>query len=187
MEPVTTTSKNRFLHLLYSSKNSGGIPIQGNSTRIFRTVCEQKGQLATRFLSFSHVLKFFAVFRIHDILVWIRIRGTMPLTNGSDADKDPAVFVIDLQDANKKAIFKKNFCLLLLKVYLHHFSKIKSPKEITNRRNQGFSFYFCLMIKGSESRSRSIPLCSGFGSGTRKHVDLVDPDPEHWCFAIMPF
>ncbi len=24
-----------------------------------------------------------AVFRIHDILVWIRIRGSMPLTNGS--------------------------------------------------------------------------------------------------------
>ncbi len=24
-----------------------------------------------------------AVFRIHEILVWIRIRGSMPLTNGS--------------------------------------------------------------------------------------------------------
>jgi hypothetical protein len=26
---------------------------------------------------------FVAVFRIHDILGWIRIRGSMPLTNGS--------------------------------------------------------------------------------------------------------
>ncbi len=53
-----------------------------------------------------------AVFRIHDILVWIRIRicGSMPLMgNGSgsedpnlDSDPDPAIFVIDLQDANKK-------------------------------------------------------------------------------------
>jgi hypothetical protein len=25
----------------------------------------------------------FAVFRIHNFLVWIRIRGSMPLTNGS--------------------------------------------------------------------------------------------------------
>jgi hypothetical protein len=31
-----------------------------------------------------------------------------------DADPDPAVFVIDLQDANKKLIlFKEFFCLLL--------------------------------------------------------------------------
>jgi hypothetical protein len=29
------------------------------------------------------ILWFLAVFRIHDILVWIRIRGSMPLTNGS--------------------------------------------------------------------------------------------------------
>jgi hypothetical protein len=53
-----------------------------------------------------------AVFRIHDILVWIRIRihGSMPLTNGSGSgswilDPDPAIFVIDLQDASKKLIF----------------------------------------------------------------------------------
>ncbi len=30
-----------------------------------------------------------------------------------DADPDPAIFVIDLQDANKKLFFKKFFCLLL--------------------------------------------------------------------------
>jgi hypothetical protein len=53
------------------------------------------------------------VLRIHDILGWIRIRirGYMPLTNGSGFD--PAIFVIDLQDASKKLIFKKIFCLLL--------------------------------------------------------------------------
>ncbi len=52
------------------------------------------------------------VFRINDILVWIRIwiRGSMPLTNGSGS----SYFVSDLQDANKKLIFlKKFFCLLL--------------------------------------------------------------------------
>jgi hypothetical protein len=26
-----------------------------------------------------------------------------------DADPDPSIFIIDLQDANKKLIFKKNF------------------------------------------------------------------------------
>jgi hypothetical protein len=42
-------------------------------------------------------------FRIHDILVWIRIRIL---------DPDPAIFVIDLQDANK-ILFKKKFLCLL--------------------------------------------------------------------------
>jgi len=49
----------------------------------------------------------------------------MPFTNGSDPDPDPAIFVIDLQDANKK--LKKVFHFL--KVHLHHSSKIKSQKE----------------------------------------------------------
>jgi|LakMenE01Jun11ns_1017448.scaffolds.fasta_scaffold8157340_1 hypothetical protein len=40
-----------------------------------------------------------AVFRIRDILVRIRIRGSVHLTNGSDLD--PALFVSDLQDATK--------------------------------------------------------------------------------------
>jgi hypothetical protein len=37
--------------------------------------------------------------RISDIWVWIRIRGSVPL------DPDPAIFVIDLQDAKKKLFF----------------------------------------------------------------------------------
>jgi hypothetical protein len=41
------------------------------------------------------------VLRIHDILVQIRIRGSLPLTNGC-TDSDPSIFVNDLQDANKK-------------------------------------------------------------------------------------
>jgi hypothetical protein len=49
-----------------------------------------------------------------------------------DADLDPAIFVIDLQDANKKLIFKKSFSVYyFLKAYLHHFSKTKSQKEVT--------------------------------------------------------
>jgi hypothetical protein len=37
---------------------------------------------------------------IRDILVRIRIRGSMPLTR--PMDPDPAIFVLDRQDANKK-------------------------------------------------------------------------------------
>jgi hypothetical protein len=38
-----------------------------------------------------------------------------------DSDPDPAIFVSHLQDVNTKV-----FCLILLEVHLHHFSKIKS-------------------------------------------------------------
>ncbi len=48
-----------------------------------------------------------------------------------DSDPDPAIFVIDLQEANKKLIvLKKFFCL---RVHFYHFSKIKSQKEVTKQ------------------------------------------------------
>jgi hypothetical protein len=65
-------------------------------------------------------------------------------------DPDPAIFVIDLQDASQKLIFNTIFsAYYFLKVHLHHFSKIKSENESQNRRNQGFSYYFCMMMGGS--------------------------------------
>ncbi len=84
-------------------------------------------------------------------------------------DTDPAIFIIDLQDASKKLIFNTIFsAYYFLKVNLHHFSKIKSQKESQNRRNQGFSYYFCVMIEGSGSGS--ILLTSGSGSGRPKKM-----------------
>jgi hypothetical protein len=55
------------------------------------------------------------VLRIHDILVWIRIRirGSLHLTiMDPDPEPDPAIFVIDFQDANIKLILKKVFLLI---------------------------------------------------------------------------
>jgi hypothetical protein len=58
-----------------------------------------------------------------------------------DPNPDPAIFVIDLQSANKKLIFLQNFsAYFFLKVHLHHFSKIKSQKEALNSKNRGFSY-----------------------------------------------
>jgi hypothetical protein len=85
-------------------------------------------------------------------------------------DPDPAIFVIDLQDANKKLIKKSFPAYYFLKVYLHNFSKIKSHKESQKSRNQGFSYYFCMMIEGSGVGSGSIPLTNGSGSGRPKNV-----------------
>jgi hypothetical protein len=52
-----------------------------------------------------------------------------------DPDPDPAIFLIDLQDANKKLIclFKSFFYLLLFEGAFTSFSKKKSQKEVTKQ------------------------------------------------------
>jgi hypothetical protein len=55
----------------------------------------------------------------------------MPLTN---ADPDPSIFILDLQDGNKKQIFTTSFSgYYFLEVLLHHYSKVKCQKEVTKR------------------------------------------------------
>ncbi len=81
-----------------------------------------------------------------------------------DPDPDPALFIIDLQDANKKLLFFKSFLHITFWRYIYIvFKKIKRSQ---NSRNQGFSYYSCLIIEGSGSGSRagSIPLTNGSGS-----------------------
>jgi hypothetical protein len=48
-----------------------------------------------------------SVLGIRDILVRIRIPGSVPLTNGSDPDPapDPITFFIDFKDAKKNFVF----------------------------------------------------------------------------------
>ncbi len=124
--------------------------------------------------------------RIHDILGWIRIRirGSMPLTNGSGSGFGSGFgsgswirillfssLTFNLPAKNKffNTIFSVYY---FLKLHLHHFTKIKCQKESLNSKNQSFSNYFCMMIEGSGSRagsgSGSIPLTSGSGSGSRR-------------------
>ncbi len=99
----------------------------------------------------------------HDILVWIRIRWSIPLTNGSGSWIRILLFRHwPLRCQQTLILFKKFSAFNFLKVHLHHFSKIKSQKELQNSRNQGSSYYFCKMIEGSGSGS--IPLTNGSGS-----------------------
>ncbi len=105
------------------------------------------------------------VLQIHDILGWIRIRGSMPLTNGSGS--------CDFRHWPSRCQQKTNFLtqFFLLNTFWRYknlFSKIKSQKESENSMNQGFSYYFCMMIEGSGSGS--IPLTSGSGSGRPKNM-----------------
>ncbi len=69
------------------------------------------------------------MWQMRDILLRIRIRGDTYLWL-MDRDPDPAIFVSDLHDGNKKFQF---FSYYFLKVHLHHFSKQKSHKEVTKQ------------------------------------------------------
>ncbi len=107
-----------------------------------------------------------AVFRIHDILMWIRIRGSVPLTTGSGCGSG-SCYIRSLPSRRKqKNKNKKFFCLLLFEGIFKSFFKDKSPKEVTTQKDRGFSYYFCLMIEGSGS----ISLASGSGSGRPKNM-----------------
>jgi hypothetical protein len=87
----------------------------------------------------------------------------------------------------------KKFCCLNFFFFFNFWRYIyiifkdkKSKKKSQSSRNQGFSYYFCLVIEGSESGS--IPLtndpdpdpggpktCGSGGFGPDSH-----PDPQHW-------
>jgi hypothetical protein len=100
------------------------------------------------------MLPFFPVLRIHDILVWIRIRiwirGSMPLTNGSESGSGSCYFRHWPSRCQQKTNFLIFFCcFLLFKGTFTSFFKDKKLKESQNRRNQGFSCYFWMMTKGS--------------------------------------
>ncbi len=95
--------------------------------------------------------------RICDILVRIRIRRFVPLTNGSG----PCYFRHWPSRRQKNYLSFSAYYFLkvhfhhayyFLKVHFHHFSKIKSQKEVTKHfQNQGFSYHFCLILEGSGS------------------------------------
>ncbi len=109
---------------------------------------------------------------------WIRIRIRI-------LDPDPAGFVIDLQGANKKLSFYFIFsAYYFLKIHLHLFSKIKSQKKSQNSRNQGFSYYFCMMIE--ESRRPCGSGGSGLGSGTLEFSQDYLCDLHAWRSRAQP-
>ncbi len=87
----------------------------------------------------------------------MRIRGSMPLTNGSGSGS--WIRILQFSSLIFKMTAKNKFFNTIFSAYdflkldLHHFSKIKIQKDSQNSRNQGFSYYFCMMIEGSGSGS----------------------------------
>ncbi len=81
-------------------------------------------------------------------------------------------------------------CYFLM-VHLHHFSKIKVKRKSQNNRNQGFSYYFCLMIEGSRTRSRSTPLINRSRSIIHRQccgsASLCCGSASPWCGSWFNF
>jgi hypothetical protein len=74
----------------------------------------------------------------------------MPLTNGSGS----FYFRHCPSRCQQKTNLKKSFPVYCILLYLYIiFKDKKSEKDVTNSRNQGFSYYICLMIEGSGSGS----------------------------------
>jgi hypothetical protein len=78
-----------------------------------------------------------------------------------DLVPDPSIFIIDLQDANKKKAFKKKFfCILLFEGTLNIiFKHKKSKRSHKTVEIKVFLTIFCLMTVGSGSKA-------GFRSGS---------------------
>jgi len=79
----------------------------------------------------------------------------------SDPTPDPVIFVSDLQDGNKNYF---NFCCFLLsQATFTSLFKDKKSKKSQNSRNQGFPYYYCLIMDlggpktyGSDSESAAL-------------------------------
>ncbi len=109
-----------------------------------------------------------AVFRIRDILVLIRILGSVPLTNGSGYGSGSGSLLfssVTFQTLLENNCFLQIFMLIsILKVHVNQYSKIKSHKKKSqNSKNQSFSIIVCLLMEGDPAPGS--PKTYGSGSG----------------------
>ncbi len=103
--------------------------------------------------------------RIHDILVWIRIRGwSMPLTNGFGSGFGSVSWYFRHWPlrSRQKLIYKKVFCLLLFEATFISFSKIKGPIEV--KKTVGIMVFLTIF--------------AWWWKDLDPYLWLVDPDPD---------
>ncbi len=121
-----------------------------------------------------------SVFRIRDILVRIRILGSVPLINGYGTrilHFSSMTFKMPTKNISISFYF---LCLSFLKVPLHHSSKIKSHKDVTKQQKSRFFFIFLLVDERIRIRIRTNNLRIQEDQKDQKHTDPTDPNPEHW-------
>ncbi len=108
--------------------------------------------------------------RIHDILVWIRIRGSMPLTNGSGSH-----FRHWPSRGQQKTDFFNDKVFLLFTfwgTFTSFFKDIKPNRSNTSYITVGIKVFLTifLMTEGS----RSMPLTNGSGSGSMRFKNIMN-------------
>ncbi len=111
-------------------------------------------------------------------LVWIRIRGSMPLSNGSGSGFGSGFGSGSCyfrhwpsRRLQKNNLLKKNFCLLLFEgTFTSFFKDKKSKRSHKTIEIKVFFYCFCLMIE--RSGSGSIPLTCGPGSGSGRPKNM---------------
>ncbi len=132
---------------------------------------------------------------------WYRFSKKCYLYAASDSVPDPWHFCVDpdprihdsdecirirtllFSSLNFKTPTKTNFKIsfsayYFLKVHLHHFFEIKSPKEVTKQYES--MFFFLFLLDDSRIRIRIwIHNCDKW-IRIREAQKHVDPDPEHW-------
>ncbi len=85
-----------------------------------------------------------------------------------DAVPDPALFIIDLQVANKKLILKKFSCILLFEGSFTSFFKDKKSER--SHKTVEIKIFLTILLSDRRIRIRI--------QEAQKHVDQVDPDQD---------
>ncbi len=93
-----------------------------------------------------------AVLRIHDILMWIRIRRSMPLTNGSGSGFGSCYFRHLPSRRQQKTNKKKFFCLLLFVGPFTSFFKDK--KSNISHKTIGIKVFLLFLLDDRRIRIR---------------------------------
>jgi len=127
-ERITTLKIGRFRILPGKSESGSGLT-SGLSRISYQTTNPAIFKDKLLLVKILSQCKWRAVFRIHDIVVWIRILGLVPLAIRSCSFPQwPSSF----------------FAFLFLKVHLHHSSKIESQKEVVKKLKSCVSLLFLL-------------------------------------------
>jgi hypothetical protein len=87
----------------------------------------------------------------------------------SDADPDPAIYSsLTFKMLTKTNILKSLLLITFWRYTYITFQRKKVKKKSQSSRNQGFSYYFCLVIEGPGSK----PQTNGSGSGSRRPKNI---------------
>ncbi len=100
-----------------------------------------------------------------------------------DPHADPAIFVSDLQDANKKNIL----LLILFEGTFTSYLKIKRHKEVT-KSTVGINVFLLFLLDDRRIRTRiSDKWIRMRIREAPKNMDPTDPgsDPQHWCKPVL--